>query len=147
MVALVAMATLSGCSDSGDGPSSVPTTAGQASSTVRPPSSSTTAAVPGEADAVADAIGCSDRAPRSVDPSEPVSPLVAFGCVLGEGSVGIQIYGSNQERDEVIAYLDQFSGFRVVGDRWIAAVDTPEMAEEVSSRTGGRIVALSGRPT
>lgn len=95
-------------------------------------------------EALADALGCDNRTHRTPDPGEPIQPLVAMDCLLGEGSVGIQTYESSGDRDQVIAYLHQFVGFRVVGDRWIIGVDTPEVAAEVADRTGGEIIELAG---
>lgn len=43
-----------------------------------------------------------------------------------------------------MTYLDQFAGVRVVGDRWIIAVDTPEAAADVAAGTKGEVVELAG---
>jgi len=97
-----------------------------------------------EAEALADALACGQRTERVPDPAEPVQPAEALDCLIGESAVGIQVYAASDEIAEVMSYLHQFAGFRVVGARWIIAVDTPEAAAEVAARTEGEVVELAG---
>ncbi len=133
------MALVAGCSDD-EGTTPALTT----ESTRDDPSTSTGASSPSSTDDLIEAIGCSNDIDREVDPGEPVEPTSAVNCALGESQIGIQIYATNDDRDAVMAYLHQFAGSRVVGQRWIIAVDTPEAAETVSELTGGEHVTLAG---
>jgi hypothetical protein len=107
-------------------------------------SNSSRASSPSTAEDLVSAIGCSDERRREVDPGEPSEPTIAIDCTLGEAQIGIQTYATADDRDAVMAYLAQFAGFRVVGERWIIAVDTREAAATVSDLTGGENVTLEG---
>jgi hypothetical protein len=65
-------------------------------------------------------------------------------CTLGESAIGIQIYRSAADKDTVLMYLHQFTGFRVSGEAWLIATDTPEAAREVARLTGGEYIDLGG---
>jgi hypothetical protein len=97
-----------------------------------------------EAEGLADALACGQRTERAPDPAEPVQPAEALDCLIGEAAIGIQVYGASDEVAEVMSYLNQFAGFRVVGDRWIIAVNTPEAAAAVAAGTDGEVVELAG---
>lgn len=133
-VATIMLASVVACSSGDDDPTPA-AERGSTTSATSPPSST---------DDLVAAIGCSDERSREVDPGEPSEPTSAIGCTLGEAQIGIQTYATEGDRDAVMAYLAQFAGSRVVGERWIIAVDTPEAAAAVSDLTGGENVTLAG---
>ncbi len=135
VAASVMLASLGACSSGDDDPSPALDTG---------PTTSTSASSPPSADDLVAATGCDNETRRDVDPGEPVEPTSAVNCILGEAQIGIQTYATDGDRDAVMAYLDQFAGFRVIGEGWIIAVDTPEAAATVAERTDGEMVTLAG---
>jgi hypothetical protein len=95
------------------------------------------------AEPVLDALGC-DRSVHVESPGEPVPPNSARECVRGEDHLTVRTYDSLDDRDRALEYLHQYSGSRVVGDAWIIAVDTPEVAQMVADKTSGTVVELRG---
>lgn len=97
-----------------------------------------------EAAALIKGLDCADERRSETDPAEPARPTNSWSCRIGDNQVSVSTYETASQRDEVMSYLDQFAGYRVVGQHWIVAVDTPEAAETVRSRVGGRVVELAG---
>ena len=92
---------------------------------------------------VLEALGCTQSAAVET-PDEPVAPNSARECVLGESHFAVRTYDGFDDRDRVLEYLHQFSGYRVVGNAWIIAVDTPEAARKAAEQTSGTVVELRG---
>jgi hypothetical protein len=136
------LVAITGCS----GDDASPSAAGRPA----PTTTSTVSSVPAAGQSavqLADSIGCADVQDRVGDPAEPVRPIEAVDCLLGESAIGVQVYRTAQDRAEVLRYLDQFAGFGVVGSDWIIEVDTPEAAAEVAKLTGGDLVDYSATTT
>lgn len=100
--------------------------------------------VPVTAGQLAHQLGCGSTTPRQVDVAEPARPREALDCRIGDQQFGIQVYRSNEQRDQVLEYLDQYAGFRAIGPLWIVAVDTPEAGRSAAKALEGEFVTLRG---
>lgn len=96
------------------------------------------------AEELAQGIGCGPTRSRVVDPGEPAQPVEALDCLVGEESIGIQVYESDAQRDIVLEYLHQYAGVRVVGPQYIVGVDTPEAGRFAANALDAEFVTLRG---
>jgi hypothetical protein len=91
---------------------------------------------------IADRLGCTDRVPGQKAATDPVDPVEALDCKVGEVTYSIRIYNSNDDRDKVVAAAPTGAGYRNVGERWVVATTDQAAANTVLDKVGGSIVDL-----
>lgn len=87
--------------------------------------------------ALADKIGC-DSFEAETEQLELGSREQGF-CDLGDETLTIHTYKSNEPRDTAQKIAEEFGGIAVVGDRFVVRVDTQATAERVQAAVGGDI--------
>jgi hypothetical protein len=95
-----------------------------------------------DAATIADKLGCTEKTPGQKAAADPVGPVEAVDCKVGEVVYQIRTYRSNAEVDDVVEAAGVGTGYRNVGEKWLVAVDTEEGAKYVLEKVGGRIVDL-----
>lgn len=91
---------------------------------------------------IADRLGCTDRLPGQKAATDPVEPVEALDCKVGDVRYSIRTYNSNDDRDKVVEAAPTGAGYRNVGERWVVATDDQAAANNVLSKVGGSIVDL-----
>jgi hypothetical protein len=137
--ALTCALALSGCTkDKKEGAkpsqSTEPPTTGTPS-----PGGATPSPVALSAIAIADQLGCTDRTPGQKAATDPVEPVKAIDCKVGDVTYGIRTYKSNTDRDAVLKAAPTDSGYRNVGERSVVTTMTETAANYVLQKTGARI--------
>jgi hypothetical protein len=94
------------------------------------------------AGAIADKIGCTDRVPGTKAATDPVTPVEAVDCKIGDVRYSIRTYASNADRDKAVDAAPTDGGYRNIGERWLVATDNQAAANNTLAKVGGTIVDL-----
>lgn len=138
VTALTCALALTACTkDEKDGAKPAQSTEPPATGTVSPGATPSPVAL--SADAIADALGCTDRTPGQKAATDPVEPVQAIDCKVGDVGYGIRTYESNADRDAVLRQTPTDSGYRNVGERSLVITTTETAANYVLQKIGARI--------
>lgn len=115
-----------------------PSTSGAAASAV------TSGPASGAALGLALKAGCAQPVAPSEYPLEPGEPRPESiaNCTLGESKISVRAYTGARDVETYLHAMSRYSGVRLVGPTWVVVVDTPEAAQRLRPRLGGRIVEL-----